>query len=160
MDRSAPFTQEAAILREVAQGDSVIATALTLLPESTARKGVKTLAQLQSSFDELVPETRRAALIPEGGGPIWWGFAYVLDQMKFKQKGQVPGDACDDILTRADDYVKRGDLAHALKEVDRIHGVPGQVMVEWVGAAKERLAAEQAIALINAHAACVAAQVT
>jgi len=159
MEKASSFSKEAAVLREVGQTDPVVGAAMTQISESTARRGMKTLGQLQASFDELAPETRRAALMPEDGGPVWWGLAYVFDNLKFKQTGQVPGDSCDDILTRAQDHLRKGNLMSAVEEASVIEGLPGKVLNDWVGAAKERLKAEKAIVVLKAHAKCITAQV-
>jgi mitofilin len=157
MEKSAPFGEQAAVLREVAQSDEVIALAVTQLPESTCRRGVQTYLQLQEGFANLEGETRRAALMPEDGGAVWWGFTKVLSSLKFKQKGQVSGASCDDILTRAEDHLNRGNLEAAVREVSALQGLAAGVMNDWRSSALERLRVEQAIHIIKAHAACQSA---
>jgi mitofilin len=159
MESSASFSEEAALLRKVAESEPTIGAAMSQITDHTARTGVKTMAELQNTFSDLAPKVRRAALMPENGGPIWVGLAYLFDAVKFKQSGQVPGNSVDDVLTRAEYYLRSGDLSTALGEVIEVKGLPAQVMAQWVEAATERLAAEQAIVAIKAHTTCVTAQV-
>ena len=159
LDNSAPFKEEISVLREVAVDDPVFAAAVGYIPPTASKTGVKTYGQLRAAFQELAPETRRAALLPSDAGPLWIPLAYIFDALKFKPSGNVAGLSCEEILARAEYNLNKGELELAVKEVDNLDGLPAQVMVEWQGAAKERLSVEQALSIIKAHSANLVAQV-
>jgi hypothetical protein len=154
-----PFAGAMSDLEQIALEDPVIAAALSYIPPAAPKRGVMTYAQLQDAFGQLAPETRRAALMPEDAGPIWIPLAYMFDTIKFKPKGQVSGDSCEEILARAEDSLNSGNLAAAVKEVELLKGLPEKVMLDWHGAAIERLRVDQAISVVKAHAACLVDQV-
>lgn len=159
LDNAAPFKAELADLRQIATEDPVIAAAVEYMPAAASQRGVKTLAQLQDAFATLAPQTRRAALMPEDSGPLWIPLVYLFDFVKFQPKGMVSGSSCEEILARTEAYLHSGNLAGAVKEVSVLEGLPGTVLLDWKGAAMERLQVEQALTVVKAHSACLVAMV-
>lgn len=159
LESSAPFKAELAELRDIASEDPVIAAAVAYIPAAASQRGVATMAQLQSSFGALAAETRRAALMPEDAGLVWVPLSYIFDFIKFQPKGMVSGDSCEEILARVEHHLLSNNLSDAVKEASIIQGTPGQVLMDWKGAAAERLQVEQALTVVKAHSACLVAMV-
>ncbi|CAM9300980.1 unnamed protein product, partial [Heterosigma akashiwo] len=67
LETSEPVGAELKLLREAAQGDPLVATAVAALG-GEGKKGVPTAAQLKARFAGVHEAARRAALVPEGAG--------------------------------------------------------------------------------------------
>lgn len=143
LDENKPFTEEFETLSQIGQNEPVIAAVVSSIPASMCREGACTREQLKESLHELSSEASRAALMPEDGGLLWYGFTWVINKAKIKEKGQVGGIGgcwCDDtgeqvegntvdaILTRAEDHLDKGDLQAAICEVDALNGMAAQVL--------------------------------
>lgn len=152
---NAPFKDELAALAQVGEVEPLIAVVAASVPAAAAAKGTCTRSQLQESLKEIGPEACRAALMPEDGNLLWYGFTWAINKAKIKERGQVEGDSALAVITRAEDYLERGNLKAALDEVGSLQGMPAQVMSDWKNRALERLQIEQALELARAHTLCM-----
>jgi len=160
LENNAPFAAEMKELREVGVEDEVIRSALSYIPPSAPKRGVSTYAQLQDKFAKIAPSTRRAALMPDDGGPLWIPLSYFFDAIKFQPSGNVPGNSCEEILARVEHSLNSGELETAVQEATLLSGNAEKVMMAWRGEAMDRLRVDQAINVIKAHGRCLVAQVT
>ncbi|MGH6917192.1 MAG: mitofilin family membrane protein, partial [Geminicoccaceae bacterium] len=64
----------------------------------------------------------------------------------------VRGDTAEARVARAEAALDKGDLASAVAELDQLEGRPAAVAADWLGQAKARLGADQAVAQLRAQA--------
>eukprot|EP00656_Telonema_subtile_P008898 TRINITY_DN14160_c0_g1_i1.p1 TRINITY_DN14160_c0_g1~~TRINITY_DN14160_c0_g1_i1.p1 ORF type:complete len:555 (-),score=212.19 TRINITY_DN14160_c0_g1_i1:74-1738(-) len=155
LEEARPFTSELAALQALAEHEPVIAAVVSSLPEEAAQRGASTRLQLRESLAEVSSEACRAALMPEDGGLLWFGFTWAINKAKIKEKGQVAGDTVDAMLTRVEDHLEQGNLHAAVAQCGALNGMAAQVMKEWQTKATERLMVEQALELARAHMLCL-----
>lgn len=147
-------------LEAVASENAVVETAVQSLPESVSRSGVKTLQELQASYEEAVyPQCRRAANVPEGqDGLEGQLLATVFSSLK---PPPGPGEAApesekDDpeyVLARIKRYVQLGELEDAVLETKKLEGQVAFTAKDWLGQATDRVAVEKALKVIRMECA-------
>lgn len=69
-----------------------------------------------------------------------------------RRTGDVAGDEPDAILARAEQRLAAGDLTAAVSELESLDGLRGEAAAVWLGDARARLAAEEALAALQARA--------
>ncbi|CAK4678754.1 unnamed protein product [Aphanomyces euteiches] len=74
--------------------------------------------------------------------------------------GPIQGDDAEAIFSRADYALRGGDIESALIEMDKLAGLPREVVSDWVAAAKSRLAVEQTAKVVKAHVSLLAASLS
>jgi len=150
---------ELAALKGAAAEDTVIASAVGMIPKSFA-KGVMTVAELQSAFDESYGVGRQAAMVPEGRA----GLEGQLLGMLFAKLSVPPspdaiptseeeGSITDGILSLARKYVQLGDLEKAVEQLDKLSGQTSYVMNDWKTKAMDRVSTERALKVIKLECA-------
>lgn len=113
-----------------------------------ASGGVPTLPALRRDFDDVARSVVEAAM---GEGDHW------LDHVKgrlaalfvLRRTGEVPGDAPDAIVARAEARLEAGDLAAAVAEVGKLTGRAAEAAAGWQQRAQARLDAEKALAALK-----------
>ncbi|WP_245764237.1 COG4223 family protein [Sulfitobacter marinus] len=139
LSTGAPFTAEVAALQ--ANGVQDVPPALT----DAAETGAATLSDLQDRF----PDAARAALAavradaPAGTGGVLGRF--VKNQLGARSVTPRAGDDPDAILSRAEDAMRRGQLAEALAEIDTLPDTAKAPLADWTAAAQTREAAQDAL---------------
>ena len=103
-----------------------------------ADAGVVTLATLQAEF----PDTARAALAAardsgevDGEGGVG---GFLRRQLGARSVAPRPGADPDAVLSRAEDAVRRGDLAQALNEIDTLSDGTREALGDWLPQARAR----------------------
>ncbi|RME18683.1 MAG: hypothetical protein D6801_00795 [Alphaproteobacteria bacterium] len=110
-----------------------------------AASGVPTLAALQDTFPPAAREAIAAALRDAvEKGEISRTTAFLKIQLGTRSLTPRPGDDADAILSRAEDALRKGDLAAALAELDTLPEAAKPAMADWRSAAERRLAATRA----------------
>ena len=66
--------------------------------------------------------------------------------------GDIAGDTTEAIIARAEARLGVGDLAAAVAEVAALNGARAEAAASWLGDARVRLAAEAALAELDARA--------
>ncbi len=154
--RGTAFDAELRALKLIAGSDSESAKTLQAL-EPLAEKGVATRGELASRFNELASAIIRAEVVPEQPG--WWrqtvqSISSVVTVRRID--GEAAGDSVAAKVARAQAGLEKGDLGTAVRELSALDGVPAEVAGAWLAKAKARLAAEQALSNLTAHAVAVA----
>lgn len=151
---------ELAALKGAAGEEGVIASAVCLIPKSGAGKGVPTVAELQTAFDETYGVGRQAAMVPEGRA----GLDGQLLGMLFAKISLPPspdaiptseeeGSVTDGILSLARKYVQLGELEKAVEQLDKLKGQTAYVMNDWKSKATDRVSMERALKVIKLECA-------
>ena len=151
--RGAPFAAEIAALKQVFAGDGRVMAALASLSKS-ARRGVASHDDLARRLELLAPRLLRAAKRPADGGWIGETWARISALVVIRPTGgDVVGDKPGAVLARAEAKLALGDLDGAVGEVERLRGPAAAVAGDWLAAARARLGAKAAIAVLSARAA-------
>lgn len=154
--RGAPFEAELRSLKLIAGGDEQMAKPLAAL-DGLAGKGVATRGELSSRFGELASDMIRAEVAPEESG--WWRQTVqaVTSVITIRRlDGEAAGDSVSARVARAAEALDKGDLAGTVRELSGLDGGPAAVAAPWLAKAQARLAAEQALSNLTAHAVAVA----
>lgn len=160
-----PFERELQLLRDLAAGDPAIAAAIEppLAPLADhAAAGVPTLAQLQLAFPPVAAEVARAALAADAAAELGAGAAEepgwahrLVDQLGISVRPVGPDVAGEDPparAARAEAKLAAGDLAGAVAELEGLSGPAAEAAADWLAAARARLAADEALAELQAAA--------
>ncbi|ETW07746.1 hypothetical protein H310_02188 [Aphanomyces invadans] len=160
IEAAAPLHSEINALRAAGKGDELIeATVKTL---AKFGDGAPSVAQLQDRFKVVQKAARKAALVPESsqGGMVGHLFANALYFLLIPPGGPIQGNDAEAIISRAEYALRAGDIEAAVVEVDKLSGLPREVVSDWVAAAKSRLAVEQTAKVVKAHISLLAASLS
>jgi hypothetical protein len=147
-------------LKAIASENAVVTSALESLPPVVASKGVASLQELQTTFDEKVhKKCRQAANVPEGQQ----GIEGQLLGMVFATLKFPPGpddaapesekDTTEYVLARARRHVNLGELEQATEQMDKLTGQTEFTARDWTQRAKDRVAVEKALKVIRLECA-------
>ncbi|RQM28022.1 hypothetical protein B5M09_000331 [Aphanomyces astaci] len=161
IEAAAPLHSEINALRTAGKGDELIEAAVTTLAKFG--DGAPSVAQLQDRFKVVQKAARQAALVPEssqGGGMVGHLFANALHFLLIPPGGPIQGTDAEAVFSRAEYALRGGDIESAVAEVDKLTGLPHDVVADWVAAAKSRLAVEQTAKVVKAHISLLAASLS
>jgi len=165
-----PFAAELNAVTELAAGDPALTATVT---ESTAplaeraATGVPTLVDLRARFPAAARAIVDAAKREEGPSvetlaarawydtPLAWLSSvgdFVTSQVSVRPVGDVPGDDPGARVARAEVRLGENALSAAVAELDGLTGPAAAAAADWLGDARARLAAEEAIAALQAAA--------
>ena len=148
---SGPFDVELDALLAVAADDPEVGGAVAALTER-ARDGVPTLDVLRARFAAIAGPVVRADDAPEEASRVERWISRFTSLVTVRPVGDVPGDSADAVVARAEARLAAGDLYEAVAEVKDLEGAPAEVAADWLAAARARLAAERALAALDARA--------
>ena len=154
---SGPFAASLAALEALAgpdgrADDDGVAAALTALTPHAAT-GIATLEALRDRFTPLAETILRAAVAPPGESWMSRTLARLSGLVTLRRVGgDVAGDTTEAIVARAEARLGVGDLAAAVAEVAALDGARAEAAASWLGDARARLAAEAALAALDARA--------
>ncbi len=147
---SEPYAQELQGVRGVAAGADLSGLIEPL--EAQADSGVANLTTLRRRFSELAPDIVGASY---ASGEQGW-FREVMDRVPelvtVRPVGQATGDSVGARVARAEQALASGDLPAAVSEIASLEGEPAEVAAPWLEAARNRLAADEALAELTRRA--------
>lgn len=153
LGRGAPFAAEITALKQAFAGDRGVMAALASLSKS-AQRGVASHDDLARRLELLAPRLLRAAKRPADGGWIEETWARISALVVIRPTGgDAVGDQPGAVLARAEAKLALGDLDGAVGEVERLRGPAAAAAGDWLAAARARLGAKAAIAVLSARAA-------
>jgi hypothetical protein len=140
-----------------AENPAVDEAAAQLAPAATT--GVPTLKQLRASFENVATEIVQAAQAPAGDGMLDRAAGNLMRLVTIRPVGaDAEGDDAAARVARAEARLADGDLAGAVAELDGLEDAPAAAAAPWLEQARARLAAENALEDLRAHAADLLAQ--
>ncbi|KAJ8903661.1 hypothetical protein NDN08_004763 [Rhodosorus marinus] len=111
-------------------------------------KGIPSLAELQNQYKRAAKESLAAAMIPEGRELTTLSWIVAKTLSKFKVRSHVPGDnGPNSVLGRAGDALDTGNLEVALSELERLDGLPKELLQDWISNAQGRLMVDSRLSL-------------
>lgn len=115
-------------------------------------QGAPTLRALRDGFPAAARDALALSLRAMADGSLWSRFtAFLRSQTGARSLAPVAGDDPDAILSRAEAAAVAGDLQTALDELATLPAEGQARMAEWAGLANRRLAAEKALAALQAE---------
>jgi uroporphyrinogen-III synthase len=152
VDSGAPYAAPLESLRRAAAQDTALAAPVETLAR-TAETGVATGPALADAFPAAADAARRAERQARAQNWVDRSLAVVEDLVVVRPApGEVDGDDTDSVLARAEGRLDRGDLPGAVAALGALQGPAAEAMAGWVGQARARLAAQEAVARIAAAA--------
>jgi hypothetical protein len=146
VDEGKPFTSELKTLAALAP-QPLEAAAL----EARRDKGLASLGRLQQEFDASAKAALDAAR-PNGDGSFTGDLlARARGLVRVRPTGDIPGDAPEAILARAEHRLDDGDLPAAIREAGQLAGPAAEVMTGWLNEARAKAAADEALARLEAR---------
>jgi hypothetical protein len=146
---SQPFATELGAVAALGHHDPAVHDAVEPL-SAIAAKGIPSVAVLAQRFQQqVVPAALHEADAPEDNGWGAWMWAKLKGLVSIRSVGQAGAasrDPTEAALARAETALRANDLAGA---VDAAASLPTAAATGWLAAARERLAAEQAIARVT-----------
>ena len=147
-------------LKAIASDNAVVTSALESLPDVVAVKGVASIQELQTIFEEKVnPKCRQAANVPDGQVGLegqLLGMAFATLKYPPGPDDPAPEDdvnGTEYVLARARRHVQLGNLEQATIEMDKLTGQAAYTAKDWVELAKDRVAVEKALKVIRLECA-------
>jgi hypothetical protein len=118
---------------------------LGMLP-AYAEKGIPTVPELARSFAALREEALAVPAPPPDGSFVDSLMASAESLVKIKRIDEAPaGEGASAALARAKAALDNDDLAVAAKEVETLQGKPREAFASWLGEARARLSADEAL---------------
>jgi len=146
---SRPFATELGAVAALGHHDPAVHDAVEPL-SAIAATGIPSVAVLVRRFQQqVVPAALHEAVSLEDNGWGAWMWAKLKGLVSIRSVGQAgvaSRDPTEAALARAETALKANDLADA---VDAAAGLPPPAATGWLAAARERLAAEQAVARVT-----------
>jgi hypothetical protein len=133
-----------------AELDTIVALApavgdLGVLP-AYAEKGIPTVPQLARSFAAASDEALAAPAAATGGSVVGSLMASADSLVTIRRIDEAPaGEGAEATLSRAQKALDHDDLAVAVKEVETLQGKPRETFASWLGEARARLSAGEAL---------------
>ena len=141
MDSGAPFEDALGVLK--ANTDTPVSEAL----DAVSSTGITPLDQLRASFADAAHAAIRADVKARDTGSVGGRLASFIEaQVATRSLTPQEGDSTDAILSRAEDALRRDNLAAAVEELKTLAEAPQAALSGWLGRAEARVAALSAIA--------------
>jgi len=165
LDRGGKADKAVEYLISSCGSDPLISAAARVLPRG---KVILTPGQLADEFDAVERVAKELSLLPAGhGGMLSAAVAKMVSKLKLKERpnaysqvlnGGTTNGGIDAKLGEIEAQVINGRYSQAAKNLEEaVQGTAAAVAVrDWVEAARARAAAEQAVAVVEAHAATAA----
>jgi uroporphyrinogen-III synthase len=109
------------------------------------QNGVWTTDRLRVEFSVLADQLVHVARLPDDDSWIGKTISTIASSVKFRQTGDVDGDSVEAIVARTEMLLEKADIKAALGELGKLQGKPADMTKDWISAAKDRLAAEEAL---------------
>ena len=142
--RSAPFAEQLAAVQALGADDA----SLQVL-DAHAAAGAPTMSDLRARFPAVAAAAVRASRLPENEGWIGRTINRLGSIVTVRRTGEVEGDDTEAVVARAEVRLDAGDLNAAVAEAEKLTGAPAEAAADWLGAARDRLAVDGALASLQ-----------
>ncbi|KAK5574418.1 hypothetical protein RB653_009693 [Dictyostelium firmibasis] len=137
-------------LSDLSNYDQLIKELLSTLPEGFEKKPIIAIDTLNKEFQEIAKKLRKSQLLdPNDNSLVGKAVSELASFFIIPEKGMVQGSNYDAILARTEDYLRKGNLSSAIKEMESIQQQSSKttnindhhlskLTSSWIGQAKER----------------------
>lgn len=129
------------------------------VPDSAVSGGVPTVDMLKHGFHSASRQGLNVAMVPEGNAGTIWGqlLGAIFSRLKIPVDDRVEDPNVvpktnEGRIRLARRLVEEGNLSGAIKTLEQLNGLSADVMSDWLGAAKARVAADLAAEVLLADA--------
>ena len=152
LDNGTPYKTELAALEKFTKTNPTAADDLTPL-KPLAESGIKTVEDLRGAFPDMASEIIRLSHnVPQNSGWLRKTLANFNSLIVIRRIDDTKrSDRPDAVVHRAELYLNRGDLNLAVLELEKLPSRFDSATLEWVSAARARLAAETTVAALYDH---------
>ncbi|POY72483.1 hypothetical protein BMF94_4309 [Rhodotorula taiwanensis] len=156
-----PFSSELATLQRLAKpsasedgktaasspmADSLVALALSTIPQEAAQSGIASFPALSARFTESVaPQLKKVSLLPEHGGVVAYLTSALASHALFEKEGWADGQDLVSTVARVKFWLANKDLDLAAREVNSLTGWPKALAADWLKQARQHLEVKQAL---------------
>ena len=155
LESGLPFASELALLAPLARddgkgGDAKLGEVIAVL-QPYAQTGVASRTSLAASFPAVAKAALADDLADDSFGERLLGKIKSLVSLR-RVGADVPGDAVDAKLARAEAALEAGDIAKAVDLVKSLPPQTAKATSAWLARAEAHLAAKRAVELLSSHA--------
>ncbi|MGQ0582377.1 MAG: uroporphyrinogen-III synthase [Reyranella sp.] len=150
LESGLPFNSELALLAPLAQGDAKLGEIVAAL-QPYAQTGVASRASLAASFPAVAKAALADDLADDSFGERLLGKIKGLVSLR-RVGADVPGDAVEAKLARAEAALEAGDIAKAADLVKSLPPQTAKATSAWLARAEAHLAAKRAVDQLSSHA--------
>ena len=136
LEKGEPFTRELQVLKRSMAGVGPDFGAL----ETVAESGLPTIAALKEDFTSAIRSTL-AENRSRAKGPVGHFMRNLQSLVSVRPANPQEGESVGAIISRAEAYLERDDIARAVNEVEALGSSVSEPMQQWVKHAKQREAA-------------------
>lgn len=129
------------------------------VPTAAVMGGVSSIDALKEDFRDASRHGLSVAMVPpEKTGTLWGHFLGALFSRlkipidRWDDTSNAPLSSNEERIRRAERLVSDGDLSNAILILDSLNGLSADIMKDWIGAAKARVAADLAAEVLLADA--------
>jgi len=149
---SAPFADDLLQLKKLTADKSDIKKLIAVL-EPYMKSGILTLAVLRSRFESVAADIVQKNQKTAGEGWIAISLDRLSSLVSIRKTGaNVKGSDVQSIVARTEGVLKTADLPAAIKSLNTLPENSKAVAADWIRAAKARVTAERAIAVLHVYA--------
>lgn len=150
LESGLPFAPELGLLAPLAQGDAKLAEIIAAL-QPHAQTGVASRVSLAAGFPAVAKAALADDLADDSFGERLLGKIKGLVSLR-RVGADVPGDAVEAKLARAEAALEAGDLAKAVDLVKSLPPQTAKATSDWLTRAEAHLAAKRAVDQLSSHA--------
>lgn len=150
LESGLPFAPELGLLAPLAQGDAKLAEIIAAL-QPHAQTGVASRVSLAAGFPAVAKAALADDLADDSFGERLLGKIKGLVSLR-RVGADVPGDAVEAKLARAEAALEAGDLAKAVDLVKSLPPQTAKATADWLTRAEAHLAAKRAVDQLSSHA--------
>ncbi|TAJ36836.1 MAG: uroporphyrinogen-III synthase [Reyranella sp.] len=150
LESGLPFAPELGLLAPLAQGDSRLSEIIAAL-QPYAQAGVASRVALMAAFPAVAKAALADDLADDSFGERLLGKIKGLVSLR-RVGADVPGDAVEAKLARAEAALEAGDLAKAVDLVKSLPPQTAKATSAWLARAEAHLAAKRAVDQLSSHA--------
>ncbi len=119
--------------------------------QARREQGVRSVEQLQAEFDAAANKAIDAEDKPADDSFASELWSKAKSFVRVRRKGDVPGETTRAILARVEHRLDAGDLSAAVTEAAQLSGEAAAAVAPWLVELKAKLAADDALALVEAR---------
>ncbi len=110
-----------------------------------ANTGTPNLSGLKADFKSLAGTIVKAAMTPAEGGWVQRTLARLTQSVKWRQTDNLEGPGIEAVVARAEQAVRVGNLAKAIKELSVLKNRPAKIAAPWINGAELHLNVQKAL---------------
>ncbi len=149
IDSGVPFASELSLLQPLTQGDAKLGEIVAAL-QPYAQTGVASRAALDAEFPAVAKAALAEDLADDSYGERLMGKLRGL--VSLRRVGDVPGEATEAKLARAEQALHAGNVARAVELVKSLPPQTSKATATWLAKAEAHLAAKRSLDQLAGHA--------